>query len=70
MKRRNRNHIIRPKMPDPPTRMPFTFMAGRFIMSTTRRMIAMRTGPPTISAEEDGAPRPQHLAERHVEHAQ
>ena len=28
--------------------MPFTCMAGRFIMSTIRRMIAMSTGPPTI----------------------
>ena len=34
----------------PPRRTPLTRMAGTFKASTIRRMIAIKTGPPTTSA--------------------
>ena len=50
MNRRKRNQIIRPKMLGPASFTPLTRSAGTFSASTTRRMTAISTGPPTTMA--------------------
>ena len=50
MKRTNSIQIITPKMLEPATRVPFTRSAGRPSDSTTRKMRATSTGPPTTNA--------------------